>query len=447
MATNTYVAINTQTLSSATASVTFSSIPQTYTDLIIVCNGSPASGASGLITINNDTGSNYSYTFLTGYSGGVASGGTTNTDPANTFFGGNIIGIGANSVWQLHFNNYSNTTTNKTVLSRLANNVGNDATVLLYRSTAAITSIKLQPQSSINWNSGSTFTLYGIANSDIGAPKAFGGTITQDATYTYHTFGASGTFIPQQTLTCDYLVVASGGGGGSQHAGGGGAGGLRSTVGNTGGGGTLETAVSFASGTSYAISVGAGGAGSTNINNAGVNGNISSIIGGAISISSTAGGGGGSRLTQVNGATGGSGGGAGYLGTAGSGTNNQGYAGGASAVDGGGGGGAGQVGQVAVNTVKAGDGGNGVLITALATPTGTGFAGYYAGGGGGGGQQGAALPGLGGAGGGGNGTNTSATGANGVALSGSGGGGGGYGPTFGSGGNGGSGVVIIRYAN
>jgi hypothetical protein len=160
---STYEPIATNTLVSAAANVTFSSIPQTYTDLIIVCNGSPVSGASGIITINGDTGSNYSYTFLCAYSGGgVPSGRASNVAPSSTFFGGNIIGIGANSVWQLHFQNYSNTTTNKTVLSKLANNVGVDATVLLYRSTAAITSIILQPQNSINWNAGSTFTLYGI---------------------------------------------------------------------------------------------------------------------------------------------------------------------------------------------------------------------------------------------------------------------------------------------
>jgi hypothetical protein len=51
-----------------------------------------------------------------------------------------------------------------------------------------------------------------------------------------HTFTSSGTFVPYEALTADYLVVAGGGGGGDGASGGGGAGGLRSTVTATGGG-------------------------------------------------------------------------------------------------------------------------------------------------------------------------------------------------------------------
>jgi hypothetical protein len=63
----------------------------------------------------------------------------------------------------LHINNYSNSTTYKTVLAR-----GNAATNLveafvgLWRNTNAITSISIICQNSKNFGSGSTFTLYGI---------------------------------------------------------------------------------------------------------------------------------------------------------------------------------------------------------------------------------------------------------------------------------------------
>jgi len=67
--TGTYTLIASNTLGSGTATVTFSSIPGTYTDLILVC-GLPATGTAnnsdGLrFQLNSDTGSNYSATWLT----------------------------------------------------------------------------------------------------------------------------------------------------------------------------------------------------------------------------------------------------------------------------------------------------------------------------------------------------------------------------------------------
>ena len=94
-------------------------------------------------------------------------------------------------------------------------------------------------------------------------------------------------------LTVDYLVIA-GGGAGSNRAGGGGAGGVRSTVGATGGGGTLESQLLVQAGT-YSIQVGAGGT----TNNSGTDSILSSIT----SVGGGAGGGLGSA-----GSSGGSGG-------------------------------------------------------------------------------------------------------------------------------------------
>ena len=72
-------------------------------------------------------------------------------------------------------------------------------------------------------------------------------------------------------LSVDYLVVAGGAAGGNgNNAGGGGAGGLRSTVTATGGGGSLESPLTLAFNTSYTVTVGAGGAGTTGSPAAGV---------------------------------------------------------------------------------------------------------------------------------------------------------------------------------
>ncbi len=65
-------------------------------------------------------------------------------------------------------------------------------------------------------------------------------------------------------ITVDFLVVGGGASGTGTNAGGG-AGGVRSSVTATGGGGTLETALTLKTGTTYTITVGAGGAAGGNI--------------------------------------------------------------------------------------------------------------------------------------------------------------------------------------
>jgi len=432
MPTNTYVPIFSTTVSSA-GSVTFSSIPQTYTDLVIVVNATPVAGDDSFyVQLGNgtiDTGTNYSTTYLYGTGSTALSGREANTNQMQLGRYGT-----AQSVSIINIMNYSNTTTYKTGISR-ANNPSAIVMsfVSTWRSTAAVNILKLNGTFAV----GTTVSLYGIASEEASA-KATGGIVTSDSTYFYHTFLASGTFTPKQSLTCDYLVVAGGGGGGGNNGAGGGAGGLRSTVSATGGGGTVETALSL-SATAYTVTVGAGGAGNSNGN--GTNGN-NSVFG---SITSTAGGGGGG-LTSA-GSNGGSGGGGCGVGNAaaGTGTANQGYAGGAGTTNqnAGGGGGAGQIGEAAQGSGsnQGGKGGNGVQITALATPTSTGAnSGYYAGGGGGGGGGGnPAARGTGGFGGGGQGGHT--TGITAATANTGGGGGGGAG----TGEAGGSGIVIVRY--
>jgi hypothetical protein len=165
---NTYEAIATQTLGSAAASVTFSSISGAYTDLILVINAADNATSDVYLQMGNgsiDTGSNYSNTILTG-NGTTAysarnSGATKilyayeGTPPTSPSFGTYII----------QFMNYSNTTTYKTVLCR-ANSAssGTDAIVGLWRSTSAINQIQLSVQGATTYSTGSTFTLYGVLN-------------------------------------------------------------------------------------------------------------------------------------------------------------------------------------------------------------------------------------------------------------------------------------------
>ena len=440
-ALSSYTPIATSTLTATANSVTFSSIPATYTDLILIYNGaSTNSNQNTRIQFNGDTATNYSFTALSG-----------NGTVANSSRGSSVAHINMNeqagsqtqTTVRLNVMNYANTNTYKTTISRYGTALGGpEAIVGLWRNTAAITSIKFFLNGAETFIVGSTFSLYGIANNTAGA-KATGGVISSDTDYFYHSFYATSTFTPSQSLTCDYLVVAGGGGGG-RVGGGGGAGGLRSTVTATGGGGSLETALSVTA-TGYTITVGAGGAGSTSRSAKGTNGSNSVFS----TITSDGGGGGGSfNATYMAGANGGSGGGGSWdsngTPTGGTRTVNQGFNGGTGGTGGSaGGGGAGVIGNNPSSGV-GGNGGNGVA-TSISGSSVT----YAGGGGGGGGESGPSqtAAGLGGSGGGGAGSVGTSNATAGTLNTGGGGGGSrDQGAGGGNGGTGGSGVVIIRYA-
>ena len=233
--------------------------------------------------------------------------------------------------------------------------------------------------------------------------------------------------MPLSSLSASYLIVAGGGSGGAYIGGtglggGGGAGGLLS-----------GSALTIDTNSTYVVTVGAGGVGTST--STGTNGANSSFS--AYATSAVGGGYGGLTSAGASGGSGGGGGGNLSLNAGGTATSGQGYAGGSSAVAsyiGGGGGGAGAVGT---NGAAGVGGSGGVGVSSSITGTAT----YYAGGGGASGG----TAGTGGNGGGGNGS-TSGAGSAGTANT----GGGGAGSTGSSGttagGNGGSGVVIISYA-
>ena len=283
-------------------------------------------------------------------------------------------------------------------------------------------------QTEINFVDGQALTAsdFGETNEDTG--------VWQPAEYT-GTYGTNGFYLPMnqtvETYDATYLSVAGGGGGGGDQGGGGGAGGL------------LTGTTSLIPGDVYTATVGAGGAGTTSVNNKGSNGQNSSLIGSGASITSIGGGGGGSNGgggPVRSGANGGSGGGGGGTGGAsypgGTGTAGQGNNGGYPSSPGyyaGGGGGAGANGANGANGVPAA-GGIGLQSSITGTAT------YYAGGAGGGTQG--TTGGTGGSGGGGRGGGSSSYSLAGTVNTG-GGGGGGRGPSQ-LGKAGGSGIVILR---
>jgi len=172
MPTPTYSPIVTQTLSSDTTSITFSSIPSTYVDLVLVMSAQSTRtdyDSPAWLQFNSDTGTNYSYTYI--YSGSVGTIGVGGSRVANDT--GITVGYIAAASGSSQFSpvitniqSYGNASIYKGCISR-----GNEAITSgtfygvsafagLWRNTAAINTIKINTIT--GFKSGSSFTLYGI---------------------------------------------------------------------------------------------------------------------------------------------------------------------------------------------------------------------------------------------------------------------------------------------
>lgn len=169
----TYFPIQSVTLASSAASVTFSSIPQTYTDLVLRVSARSTDTGSGYIPLqfNGDTGTNYSETVLSGNGSAAASARWssqsviwyvpqgTSSNTSNTF---------GSSEWYIP--NYAGTATKAISVTGVqeSNSASTYVQVVadaqLYRGSSAITSIYLYNFSG-SFVAGSSFHLYGIKNS------------------------------------------------------------------------------------------------------------------------------------------------------------------------------------------------------------------------------------------------------------------------------------------
>jgi hypothetical protein len=161
---STYTPIATNTVSgTSTATVTFSSISGSYTDLIIVANGSITVNDNTYVQFNSSGGTGYSGTYFTGNGTTAAAGTYTSNDRIVADYTSYPNTTGGAWTTIYHFMNYANTNTVKSCLIR-ANNagIGTSLSTHSWNSSAAITSIALQCTGSSKWGNGTTFTLYGI---------------------------------------------------------------------------------------------------------------------------------------------------------------------------------------------------------------------------------------------------------------------------------------------
>jgi hypothetical protein len=162
---NTYVAIATATASGSVATIDFTSIPQTYTDLVLVYNGT-VSANWVWVRPNSDANANYSWTRLLGTGSSLSPGRVTRGAgaPNDRRLELGIATTGEATTNIFTFNNYSNTNTLKTVLCRF-NSTGSHMGAMagLWNSTVAISTITVGNDNAANFSAGSTFNLYGIA--------------------------------------------------------------------------------------------------------------------------------------------------------------------------------------------------------------------------------------------------------------------------------------------
>lgn len=168
--TSSFESIATFTLSSS-GTVTFSSIPSTYSFLQLrYIARSARTGATTdelAIRLNSDSGANYARHRLSGDGATASATGQASqveipynqvptTDSTASIFGAGIIDI----------LDYASTTKNKTTRTLAGNDQNGSGTVRLnsglWMNTAAVTSIYLFATVGTNFVSGSTFALYGI---------------------------------------------------------------------------------------------------------------------------------------------------------------------------------------------------------------------------------------------------------------------------------------------
>ena len=165
--TTTYESIQSTILGSNTTTVTLSSIPNTFTDLILVIQpgNSTSSGAAIRHRINGDTGPYYSSLFIDGLTGNAITANASNQTQMDIGWRLGVDTTSLNQVYILQYQSYASTVIGKGLMMRGGGPTqATDIMIGLWRDNTAINSLSFtigQPSSG-NFVAGSTFTLYGI---------------------------------------------------------------------------------------------------------------------------------------------------------------------------------------------------------------------------------------------------------------------------------------------
>lgn len=161
-----YTPLANFTLGSNAATVTFSSINQSFRDLVMIVVARNASSTSNpALQFNSDTTSG-NYVFVTGEAN---SGSRTSTVGANAFIpaGNNFAALvsGSLSITRFDILDYTATNKHKTVISRVNNaSAAVGMAAGRWQNTSAITTVRLLTGNGTSYASGATFMLYGVSS-------------------------------------------------------------------------------------------------------------------------------------------------------------------------------------------------------------------------------------------------------------------------------------------
>jgi hypothetical protein len=164
MATPTYIALATTTLGSTDSQIDFASIPSSFRDLVLVVNATTSANAVVALRLNSDSGGNYYFVQMRGYSSTAASGSASGV--AQIWISDSASVAGDPIMLKAQIMDYSATDKHKTVLGRADYSNSNngslvEATANRWASTSAVNAISIFTSSG-SFSAGSTFSLYGI---------------------------------------------------------------------------------------------------------------------------------------------------------------------------------------------------------------------------------------------------------------------------------------------
>lgn len=163
--------ISSTTLTGSQTTVSFSSIPSIYTDLVLRVSArtdAAVLGATIYTTFNSDTGTTYSFTTLFGTGSSTGSSSTVDNTQINLLSEGTSATSNTFSSIELYIPSYTASQNKPMGTFQVYENNATEnriqAYANLWRNTAALTSISMTPSSG-NFVSGSSFYLYGIKSS------------------------------------------------------------------------------------------------------------------------------------------------------------------------------------------------------------------------------------------------------------------------------------------
>lgn len=162
MPTSTYVPLASTTLSSPTSIVSFTSIPQTYKEIVFSISAfATSSSQSFQMYYNNDTGSNYFWGFTSG--GGGSRIHSENNSSSFILWPNSVIPAwdADNAGYEIFIPDYAETSKCKTFVGQGFTLGSSSQTTGVYYLTNAITGVYFKAGTA-NFATGSTFNLWGI---------------------------------------------------------------------------------------------------------------------------------------------------------------------------------------------------------------------------------------------------------------------------------------------